>query len=150
MSVTPILLEIQMIAIPTLVWALYVGIVIGILSMYYNKSYLGSAIRSILEHKAIDAENAMTAEALGFHKKPLILHAIENGILSKYVKPIEKDGVMHYYVTEEDRIRVELRYSAKGTDLYVVIVSLILFFIVALVASRYLPDIIAAAGDLAS
>ena len=52
--------------------------------------------------------------------------------------------------TEEDRVRVELRYSAKGTDLYVVVVALVLFLILALIASRYLPDILAAAGDLAS
>lgn len=143
-------LKINMISIPMLVWAMYVGIAIGILVMYYNKIYLGSAIRSILEKGAIERENAMTAEALGFDKKPLILRAIEKGILSKYIRPIEKEGVMHYYVTEEERVRVELRYSAKGTDLYVVVVALILFFIVALVASRYLPDIIRAAGDLAS
>ena len=143
-------LKIDMISIPTLVWAMYVGIAIGILVMYYNKIYLGSAIRSILEKGAIEQDNAMTAEALGFDKKPLILRAIGKGILSKYIRPIEKEGVMHYYVTEEERVRVELRYSAKGTDLYVVVVALILFFIVALVASRYLPDIIRAAGDLAS
>lgn len=144
------LLDIQMISIPTLVWAMYAGIVIGILMMYYNKIYLGSAIRSILEKGAINEENAMNAEALGFKDKRLILRAIEKGILQKYVKPTEQEGEMRYYVTEEDRVRVELRYSAKGTDLYVVVVALVLFLILALVASRYLPDILAAAGDLAS
>ena len=143
-------LKIDMITVPMLVWAMYAGIVIGIVSMYYNKIYLGSAIRSILTNGAIESENAMSAEALGFAKKPLILRAIEKGILGKYIRSVTVEGDVKYYVTEEDRIRVELRFSEKGTDLYVVIVSIIIFFIVALVASRYLPEIIAAAGDLAS
>lgn len=143
-------LEVQMISIPMLVWALYFGIAIGVLAMYYNKVYLGSAIRAILEKGAIEEENAKTAEELGFANKKLILYAIEKGILSKYIRPYEKEGVMHYYISEEHRIRVELRYSAKGTDLYVVIVSLVIFLLLAFVAARYLPELIAMAGDLAS
>ncbi len=150
MMMTAFFLDIQMISIPMLVWALYIGIVIGILSMYYNKVYLGSAIRAILDKGAIEEANAKTAEELGFAGKRLILYAIEKGILAKYIRATEKDGVMHYYVTEEHRVRVELRYSTKGTDLYVVIVSLILFLLVALLAARYLPELIGMAGDLAS
>lgn len=147
---THLALDAQMISIPMLVWALYIGIAIGILAMYYNKSYLGSAIRAILDKGAIDEENAMTAEALGFANKKLILRAIEKGILSKYIMPTEKDGVMHYYVKEEHRVRVELRYSVKGTDLYVVIVSLVLFLLIAFLGARYLPDLLSMAGDLIS
>ena len=145
-----IALNVEMIDIPTLIWALYVGISIAILTMYYNKIYLGSAIRSILEKGAIEESNALSAEALGFQGKSLILRAIAGGILSKYIKTVEKDGTTCYYVTEEDRIRVELRYSSKGTDLYIVIVALVLFFLVALLATRYLPELIDMAGDLAS
>lgn len=145
-----IALGIQMIEIPTLIWALYIGISVAILSIYYNKIYLGSAIRSILEKGAIDEANAMSAETLGFQNKRLIMRAIEGGILAKYIKTVEIDGQMRYFVTEEDRIRVELRYSAKGTDLYVVIVALVLFLLVALLATRYLPELINMAGDLAS
>ena len=145
-----IALSIKMIEIPALIWAFYVGISVAILVMYYNKIYLGSAIRSIIEQGAIDEEGAKSAKALGFAEKKLILRAIESGILSKYVKTVEKEGEICYYVTEEDRIRVELRYSSKGTDLYIVIVALVIFFLVALLASRYLPELISMAGDLAS
>lgn len=144
------ILKIQMITIPTLVWAIYAGFVVAMLTMYYNKAYLGSAIRSILEKGAIDEANAKTAQELGFAKKKLILLAIERGVLSKYIMPIEKDSVMRYYVKEEHRVRVELRYSTKGTDLYVVIISLVIFTLIAFLAARYLPDLIAMAGDLAS
>ncbi len=143
-------LGIQMIEIPMLIWAFYIGISVAILTIYYNKIYLGSAIRSILEKGAIEETNAMSAEMLGFQNKKLIMRAIEGGILAKYIKTVEIDGQMRYFVTEEDRIRVELRYSAKGTDLYIVIVALVLFLLVALLASRYLPELINMAGDLVS
>ncbi len=145
-----ITLDIQMIEISTLIWALYIGISAAILAIYYNKIYLGSAIRAILENGAIEEANAKSAECLGFQNKKLILRAIERGILSRYIKTAETEGEKRYYVTEEDRIRVELRYSAKGTDLYVVIVSLVLFLLIALLAARYLPELINMAGDLAS
>lgn len=145
-----IALAIKMIEIPMLIWAFYVGISVAILALYYNKIYLGSAIRAILEQGAIEEANAKSAKTLGFAEKKLILRAIESGILSKYVKATEKEGEICYFVTEEDRIRVELRYSTKGTDLYVVIVALVIFFLVALLASRYLPELISMAGDLAS
>ena len=139
-----------MIEIPMLIWAFYIGISVAILTIYYNKIYLGSAIRSILEKGAIEETNAMSAEMLGFQNKKLIMRAIEGGILAKYIKTVEIDGQIRYFVTEEDRIRVELRYSAKGTDLYIVIVALVLFLLVALLASRYLPELINMAGDLVS
>lgn len=145
-----IALAIEMIEIPTLIWAIYIGISIAILTIYYNKIYLGSAIRAILQEGAIDEANAKSAEVLGFSDKKLILRAIERGILAKYIKAVKKDGELHYYVTEEDRVRVDLRYSSKGTDLYIVVISLVIFFLIALLASRYLPELIAMAGDLAS
>jgi len=145
-----IALDIRMIEIPMLIWAFYIGISVAILTIYYNKIYLGSAIRSILEKGAIDEANAMSAETLGFQNKKLIMRAIEGGILSKYIKTVEVDGQMRYFVTEDDRVRVELRYSSKGTDLYIVIVALVIFFLVSLLAARYLPELIDMAGDLAS
>ena len=145
-----IALGINMIEIPTLIWALYIGIAAAILTMYYNKIYLGSAIRAILTEGAIEEANAKTAEALGFKNKRLILRAIERGILAKYIKTKEENGEIYYYVTEEDRVRVDLRYSAKGTDLYIVVIALVIFFLIALLASRYLPELIEMAGDLAS
>ncbi len=144
-------LDADMVSIPLLVWALYAGIVIGVLMMYYNKTILGKAVRSILAQNAIGREAALSAEALGFAKNPFILHSISKGALARYiwiVTPIQEGEVPLYYMEEEDRIRAELRYSNKGTDLYVVIVALILFLLVAFLAARYLPILIDLARGL--
>ena len=150
--VNPIaVLEADMVSIPVLVWALYIGIVIGVLMMYYNKTILGKAVRSVLAQNAIGREAALSAETLGFAKNPFILHSIGKGALARYIRiitPIKEGEVPLYYMEEEDRIRAELRYSNKGTDLYVVIVALILFLLVAFLAARYLPILIDLAGGL--
>lgn len=141
-----------MISLPTLVWAIYIGLVIGTLVMYYNKSILGKAVRAILAKNAIGEEGALSAKELGFEKNPFVMHSIEKGALGRYIHRKKADGreELLYYITEEDRVRAELRYSNKGTDLYVVIIALVLFTIVAFVAARYLPELIDMAKNLAS
>lgn len=151
-SVNPLaVLDADMVSIPVLVWALYAGIVIGVLMMYYNKSILGKAVRAILTQGAIGREAALSAEVLGFAKNPFIRHSIQKGALARYIRivtPAKEGDAPLYYMEEEDRIRAELRYSNKGTDLYVVIVALILFLLVAFLAARYLPTLIDLAGGL--
>ncbi len=146
------MLEIQMITVKLVVWAVFIGFTIGMLLTYYNKIVLGKAIRTIIEKEALSKERAMTAEVLGFARNPLILRAIDKGVLARFVRTVKdgSEGAVRYYIEEDDRIRAELRYSKKGTDLYVLIVSLIIFLVLALLASRYLPTLIEMAGDLAT
>ena len=43
---------IDVVTVPMIVWSVYVGIAIGVVMGYYNKSLLGKAIRSLLEKEA--------------------------------------------------------------------------------------------------
>lgn len=149
--IIPVLgLDIDMITIPVLVWAVYFAFVIGIVASYYNKIYLGRAVRSVIDAKAYGEENAKTAEELGFAKSPLILSAIEKGILSRFIKIKEEEGQRLYYMDEELRIRAELRYQGKKSELYFGIIGIIVFLILAFVAAEYLPELFDLLKDLAS
>ncbi len=146
-------LSASMVSIPLLVWALYAGFVIGVLVMYYNKTILGKAIRALLEKGAIGEENARTSEELGIARSALILHSIHKGTLGRYIRilpPSDENSAERYFLNEEDRIRAELRYSNKGSDLYVVIMALVIFLLIAFLAARYLPMLLDLAGDLLS
>ena len=143
--------DIDMITIPVLVWTVYIGVAVGIFMTYYNKAVLGRAIRALIEKEAIGKDKALSAEALGFEKNRFILNSIRRGVLSRFVHSDESEGSQpRYYLDEEDRVRAELRYTNKGTDLYVVILSLVIFTIVAFIFARYLPEWIRAAGDIIS
>ena len=162
-----------MISIPVLVWALYIGLAIGLILGYYMKRILGEAVRRIIDCGAIGFENAKTLEELGINK-PNIIHSIKKGALSKYIRStrnasssseasetaaaspdISKEGGSpenkadkhtttatcdeKFFISEEDRIQAELRYSKSGNDLFPVIISLIVFLMIAFIAARYLP-----------
>ena len=144
-----LLTTIEVMTIPMIIWAVYIGLVIGVFMSYYNKAYLGNAIRALLAKEAFGKDKAMTAEELGFSNKRLILRSIRRGVLSRFVHTTE-DETERYYLVEDERHRAELRYSNKGTDLYVAIISLVIFLIVAFVLARYLPTWIAAAGEIMS
>ena len=162
-----------MISIPVLVWALYIGLAIGLILGYYMKRILGEAVRRIIDCGAIGFENAKTLEELGINK-PNIIHSIKKGALSKYIRStrsasssseasetaaaspdISKEGGSpenkadkhtttatcdeKFFISEGDRIQAELRYSKSGNDLFPVIISLIVFLMIAFIAARYLP-----------
>ncbi|MBQ4120844.1 MAG: hypothetical protein IJD35_02390 [Clostridia bacterium] len=141
--------KIEIMTVPMIVWTVYIGIAIGVIMTYYNKSVLGKAIRALLEKEAFGEEKALTAEALGFAGNRVILNSIRRGALARFVHTVGEEE-KRYYLVEDERHRAELRYSNKGTDLYVVIVSLVIFLLVAFVAARYLTDWISAAGDIIS
>ena len=140
---------IDIVTVPMIVWSVYIGIAIGVFMGYYNKAVLGRAIRTLLEKEAFGEEKALTAEELGFAKNRMILHSIRRGVLARFVHTVEGKE-KRYYLIEDERHRAELRYSNKGTDLYVVIISLVIFLLVAFVLERYLTDWISAAGDIIS
>lgn len=133
--------------VPRIVWTVYFGIAIGAFMIYYNKSILGSAIRALLEKEAFGEEKALTAKELGFAGNRLILNSIRRGSLARFVHTVGEDE-KRYYLIEDERHRAELRYSNKGTDLYVVIIALVIFLLVAFVLARYLNEWISAAGDI--
>ena len=140
---------IDIVTVPMIVWSVYIGVAIGVVMGYYNKSLLGKAIRSLLEKEAFGEEKALTAEELGFAKNHMILNSIRRGVLARFVHTLDGEE-KRYYLIEEERHRAELRYSNKGTDLYVVIIALVIFLLVAFVLERYLSEWIAAAGNIIS
>ncbi len=140
---------IDIMTVPMIVWTVYIGVAIGVIMTYYNRAILGRAIRALLEQEVFGADKALTAEALGFANNRFIMNSIRRGVLARFVHTTGEDP-KRYYLIEEERHRAELRYSNKGTDLYVVIIALVIFLIVAFVAARYLPDWISAAGEIVS
>ncbi len=137
----------SLVSIRIIVWAFFIGLSVAIFLAYFNKSVLGKAVRSIIEKNALSEERAMTLAELDIDKNPFIKHSIEKGVLKRYIKKTDKDKPLaKYYIAENDRIQAELRYSNKGTDLFVVIISLIILLMVAFVLAEYLPELLSLAG----
>lgn len=143
------------------IWAVFIGFVIASFMIFYHKRIIGAFVRALLEHNASGPESALGIYDLGYHKNPFIRNALKNdGTLRRIVWELEdnmqkrEDGVTFsarssrlnvetakFYIPEENRIRAELRYSSKGTDIFSIIIAVILFMAVAYGALLLLPMI---------
>lgn len=147
--------------IEILVWALFIGFVIASFMIFYHKRIIGAFVRALLEKQASSPESALSIYDLGFEKNALVKNALRSDTtLRRLVWELDdnmqkrEDGVIFsarssrldvnnakFYIPEENRIRAELRYSAKGTDVFAIIIAIVLFMAVAYAALLLIPMI---------
>ena len=147
--------------IEVLVWALFIGFVIASFMIFYHKRIIGSFVRALLEKQASSPESALSIYDLGFGKNTFIRNALRSDTtLRRLVWELDdnmqkrEDGVIYsarsnmldinnakFYIPEENRIRAELRYSAKGTDVFTIIIAVVLFMAIAYAALLLIPMI---------
>ncbi len=150
--------------------SVFLGATIATIMMYINKSVIGTVVRELIKSEADSAENALTLSELKLSKNPFVRMALSGrGPLRKLVYEAEDtvnelpDGghyisrqkmldlkTARFYIPEYNRIRAELRYSAKGSDLVAVIISIILYIFLAYAIYAYLPLILDFSKDFLS
>lgn len=136
-------------AIELVIWSIFIGITIGTFYLFYVKRILGAAVRRLLENGCTSPEKALTLTEIGCGKNPFIKSSIKSGILKNVITVVDrKEGIppnfetAKLYVPEEKRIRSELRFSGKDTDIFGVIISVLVFTALAIALTRLVPYII--------
>lgn len=67
-------------------FAVWLGIIIGIAISYYTKDYLGRLVRRLLKNGALSADKAMTLKELEYkHTFPIRIHLKDGGTLRRYI-----------------------------------------------------------------
>ena len=167
-----------LVSLKTILVGLTIGLILASFITIYNKRFIGSFVRKLLEAECIDKDGAKTLEELGYLKNPAIRQAIKTDKpLSRWVKCVEEDefyeemakkreeyetahaddpkvpkfkeitfkrdvNTMHFYIPEDKRYAIDIKYDAKGANW----VSFILVAVVALVVCAFLsfvlPDLI--------
>ena len=167
-----------LVSLKTILVGLTIGLVLASFITIYNKRFIGSFVRKLLEAECLDKQSAKTLEELGYLKNPAIRQAIKTDKpLSRWIKCVEEDefyeemakkreeyesahaddpkapsfkeinfkrdvNTMHFYIPEEKKYAIDIKYDAKGANW----VSFILVAVVALVACAFLsfilPDLI--------
>ena len=142
--------------------SVYIGATLATVMMYFNKAVIGKLVRKLLKAKAQDKDSAKSLKELGLDKNPFVASALMGkGALRKLVSEVEDERVTlpdgtsyftrekplkvsqgRYYISEESRIRAELRYTAKGSDLVMLIISLLLYLVIAYVVYLFVPFIL--------
>lgn len=146
------------------IWSVYIGFMLAMLLYYYQKKVVGGFVRDVVRKGALSSENAMTLAELGYQRKFLIRRELsKHGALRKMVWEVDdnyrtgEDGILYsareksldlnlgrFYISEERRIQAELRYDNKGSDIFALIISAVVFFALAVLACIWLPDVLGA------
>ena len=144
-----------------IIWCMYVGIVLATVYSYYQKQIIGGFVSKLRQSGANTPETAKSLEELGYlHHAAIRRELSKPAPLRKMVWEAEdehqegEDGVIfctrqnkldlntgRFYVPEEKRIEAELRYEPKGNDLLAVIMSVVVFFALAVLACAFLPTL---------
>lgn len=150
------------------VWAMFIGIVIGACSLYYNKRVIGSFVRALLQNGAADPSNARTLDELGFGNNYFVKNALRGGsVLRKMVWEAddnfttdEKGNIFsartkkmdintaRFYIDESNRVKADLRYSTTGTDIITLLIGVVVFVVVAYALLLFIPYIIKLLGNI--
>lgn len=141
------------------IWCMYVGIVLATFYSYYQKRIIGGFVSHLRKEGANTPDTAKTLEELGYSRHVAIRRELSKPApLRKMVWEAEdehkegEDGVIYcsreteldlntgrFYIPEEKRIEAELRYEPKDNDLFAVIMSVVVFFALAVLACAFLP-----------
>lgn len=144
------------------IWCMFIGIMLASVFMFYQKKVIGAFVRALLKAEASDLSSAKSLTELGFARSYPVRSALRGGgALRKLVwesndNYIENEkGVKYsarqtpmdvntarFYISEENRIRAELRYSEKGSDIFMLIISALVFLMLAYLAVTFLPDLL--------
>ncbi|MBR5528277.1 MAG: hypothetical protein IKV97_04675 [Clostridia bacterium] len=149
----------------TFVWVVFLGVCFGAFYAYYHRRLLGDILRTFIAYGADSEQNALTLANIGYGegiKHTFAKFALRrSSVLRKTIHtvyeekaPVKKDPdelfakapklpcEQRYYIPEEKRITAEIRYDGKGTTASTLIITVAVFFAVAIIAVSLLPWII--------
>lgn len=152
------------------IWCMFIGLMLATICMFYQKKVIGAFVRALLGAKANTEDSAKTLKDLGFERNFPVRSALRSGgVLRKLVwetgdNYIENENGVKYsarqtpmdvntarfYISEENRVRAELRYNEKGSDIFMLIITALVFLMIAYLAVEYLPALLDLMKDIGS
>lgn len=155
----------------TIIWVVFAGICFGAFYAYYHRRIVGDLVRAILAKEAFDTDSAVTLSDIGYDtgiKNKMALYILKKGSSVRkivnvvyeekapvrknedelFVKAPKADTRQKYFIPIEKRVMVEVKYDGKGTSMTTVLITVAVFFAVALTAVSILPWVLKNAGRL--
>jgi hypothetical protein len=125
------------------VWSLFVGIVLGSFGVWYSKRVLGSLVKALLEAKADSESNAKSMADLGLKNSVFYNFSLrKNGTYRKIVHIAGDGSARKYYIPENMTFRADAVYNKRGTTIIGALVTILAFFVMALIVFTIVPDLI--------
>lgn len=138
-------------SIDTIAWCMFIGVVIGAGISVYFKEVLGSFVRFLIKNGYDSPESAPRFEEIKYAKNFFVKRAIRKGTYKRVMMTEAPDDdkltaneVMlksRYYIPKDLVFQAENVFSKKGTNWFALIMTVLLFFIVAALSLIVVPDL---------
>lgn len=110
---------------------LFIGIIIGVLAVGYNKLVIGKFVKALINAEANHPAFAKSFADLNVKKNVFLIFALrKGGVLKKMVSQLDGEEIK-YYIPEDKLYRAGRMYGGKDVDILLlaaVIIILFLFF----------------------
>lgn len=116
------------------------GLALALIYTFYIKRVQGGLIRRLLAADALTEGSAVGLAALGYKNGVLLRHALREGTPLSAVVQSTPDG--RYFIPAEKVELAEKRYGNEGMSMFVMLISILVLFAVALVCVYVFPELI--------
>ncbi len=128
--------------ITLVITAIFIGMAIASITIFFQKSVLGSFVRKLIQLGADSEEKAVKAEKINEKYSKFFVYAVKHFSLSKVVcKTTDEDGCERYYIQKEKSEEINRRYSDKGSNIYYLIIALVVFTALAVLTVVFRAEI---------
>ncbi len=140
--------------------SLFIGILIALCVLVYNKYGAGRIVRYLIENGIHTADDAVTLEKAGLARSVLTRFALREGstlrklivCLSDEKNVIGKKGredlrPARFYLPEDKSHRAEMAYNNNGASILAVFLAILLFLIMLLLTMVLVPEMITLCGN---
>jgi len=134
---------VQIITIDNVLQGLFIGVILAVLAVAYNKLILGRFVKALIKAEAVHPNFAKSFEQLNIKKTFMLAYALRNkGMLRKVVyEPEDADMKGHFYIPEDKLYRAGRVYGGKDVDLLMVAAVIIVLFIFFAIVLMSMPAI---------
>ena len=138
----------QVLTVNTIITSIFIGVIIAVFVVAYNKLVLGKFVRALINAKAVDCSSAKSFEQLNVKKSfPLAFSLRKKGSLRKYVCESEEEGF--YYIPEDKLYRAFRIYGEKDVSILKVIAVIVALAVFYGIVIAYMPVIFEQAREIA-
>ena len=127
-------------SVEQILWGLCAGLALALIYTFYIKRVQGGLIRRLLAADALTEGSAVGLAALDYKNGVLLRHALREGTPLSAVVQSTPDG--RYFIPAEKVELAEKRYGNEGMSMFVMLISILVLFAVALVCVYVFPELI--------
>jgi hypothetical protein len=147
-----------------IIFALFVGACLAGFATVYHRRTIGTLVRYLLENEAFSPESAKTLREAEqdlniFLRMNITRNVAFRRIVHMVDEQVDENGKkiplsdIPLYINPNERLRAEEMYSAKTSEdanMWMVLLSIFVFAVVAYISSFIVPDLISMASGLFS